>query len=42
VGEDVLLGEVEFPGEDIKELSFYPVHVPFAKDVGGESPMDIP
>jgi len=42
VGEDVLLGEVEFPGEDIEELSFYPVHVSFAKDTGGESPMDVP
>ena len=42
VGEDILLGEVKFPGEDIEELSFYPVYVSFAKDIGGESPVDIP
>lgn len=42
VGNDVRLRNVEFPGEDVEKLSFYSVHVPFSKDTGGESPMDVP
>jgi hypothetical protein len=41
VGDDVHLVDVELPGEDIEELSLYPVHVSLAKDTGGESPMDV-
>ena len=42
MGEDVVLGKVELPGEDFKKLSLYPVHVSLAKDTGGESPVDVP
>ena len=42
VGKDVRLGEVELPGEDLEELSFYPIHVSLAENAGGESPVDVP
>ena len=42
MGKDVILGEVELPGEDFKKLSLYPVHVSLAKDTGGESPVNVP
>jgi hypothetical protein len=42
VGKDVLLGEVELPGKDLEELSFYPIHVSFAENASGESPVDVP
>lgn len=41
MSEDVFLGEVEFPGEDLEELSFNPIHVSLAENTGGESPMDV-
>jgi len=41
MSENILLGEVELPGDDLQELSFNPVHVSLAENAGGESPMDI-
>jgi hypothetical protein len=41
MGENVWLGEVELPGDDLEELSFDPVHVSLAENTGGESPMDV-
>jgi hypothetical protein len=42
MSKDVLLGKVELPGEDFKELSLYPVHVSLAENTGSESPVDVP
>jgi len=42
MGKDVRLGEVEFPVEDLEELSLYPIHVSLAENAGGDGPVDVP
>ena len=41
VSENVGLGKVELPGDDLEELPFNSVHVSLAENTGGESPVDV-
>lgn len=42
MGNDLCLGDDEFPVEDIEELSLHSTHISPAKKPGGKGPMGAP